>query len=149
MPQSQFPVIRNVLLILGSTVVVSFLAISLFGSTVSKLVEIGATIVALGTIVYTDAWYVTQEPKEPVQELEILVDLPAGTEVNVVPLLLNPVDSFLFSYLWGKCTRTVDHGKILLHYKRHGKIYNPEQNTFQIKGAFYRPTALKVIYCRA
>jgi hypothetical protein len=91
--------------------------------------------------------YVSKLSEEPVQELKVLVDLPAGTDVQVVPLLLNSVDSALFSFLLKKCMRTIDQGQIMLHYKRHGEIYNPQRNVFQIKGALYRATRLTVVYC--
>jgi len=115
----------------------------------SSLVIVATQFVMWGTILFICFLSTHKPPKEPVQELKILVDLPSGAEINAVPLLLNSVDAALFSYLMRKCTRTIDQGKILLHYKRRGEIYSPKHNTFQIKGALYKPTQLKVIYCSA
>jgi hypothetical protein len=85
--------------------------------------------------------------KGPFQELKILVDLPANTNVEVAPLLLNSVDASLFGFLLPKCTQTVDHEQILLYYKGHGEIYDQKRSVFTVKGAIYKPTRLKVVYC--
>jgi hypothetical protein len=119
-----------------------FAIVMLFANVETALAVLAVLIV----IAALSIWQASKPPKEPVQDINILVDLPPGTDVKVAPLLLNSVDSTLFRFLLPKCTQTIDQGKIFLHYKGSYGLYNPLQNVFQIKGTVYKPTLLKVVY---
>ena len=104
-------------------------------------------LVIFGIIIFALVWLLRTLPEGPVQELKIMVDLPPEVDVKMAPLILNSVDASLLAYLLKRCTMTNDHGKVMLHYKRRGEIYNSEHCTFEVNGATYKPEKLKVLYC--
>src|SRR5271157_4009010 len=113
--------------LLVGCVLMSFVGIGI----IAGYFVVGASILAGCGIVAGAIWFFGFKPmREPVQELNVLVDLPAGTAVEVAPLLLNSTDSAIFSFLLEKCTRNLDQGRILFQYARHGEIYDPQQNVF-------------------
>jgi hypothetical protein len=133
--------------ILLSALLLGLISAILIGLLFSNFV-IGLGVLATIGIVHGIIWISDSKlSEEPVQELKILVDLPPEVDVKVAPLILNRVDASLLAYLLKKCTVTDDHGKILLNYKRRGKIYDPKQCAFTIKGATYKPERLKILYC--
>jgi hypothetical protein len=131
-------------------ILVSFM---MFGGIAMFLIQVSPMVAAaasgiFGVFIFGFIWHVRNALKGSVQELRILVDLPAGVDVKAAPLILNSVDASLLAYLLKRCTVKDERGKTMLHYRRRGAIYDPKHCTFEVNGATYRPAKLKVLYCR-
>jgi len=80
------------------------------------------------------------------QELEVAIDVPVGTTVEMLPLLLSSEDMTLLSALMKRFKIELFQEKLTIFYKSSQRIYYEYNNTFKLGNQTFHPEKLRVAH---